>query len=280
MTGQFVTIVFLSIPYIVEEMLKSEWSDDLEKSMIRPIAAAAIVAVTLTGCSTPSATTYTRQDVGRIMESTRGTVVDSRTVEIAGESSGFGAAATGIAAGVAGASTIGSGSGSVVAGALLGLMGAVVGALAEEALTSRTGVEYTVETEDGRVMTVIQNPESGEPLPAGTPVRVQFGGQFTRVIADERGSAPAGVPAPSAAPPATMTETPGTPGGSDTPSGGGGSDWINPDQPSAGASTISATPSTSPSETPEASSTRQLNVGQLNGGPGSDAESSGSSPRY
>ncbi len=251
--------------------------------MIRPIAAAALIAVALAGCANPSATTYTRQDVGRVMESTPGTVVKARTVEIAGESSGLGAAATGIAAGTIGASTIGSGSGSVVAGALLGLVGVVVGTIAEEMLTSRTGVEYTVETADGRMLTVIQNAEDGEPLPPGTPVQVQFGGQYTRVIPDAPAAGPV-TTAPEAPPPAAAAPAPGERAPGTGAPASGGRDWVNPDEVGSRPSTRGPSSAGGPDPAPSGGgattdSTRALNIDQLRGR-SVEPDGTGAAPRY
>lgn len=206
--------------------------------MFRPITIA-VVALSLAACSGPSSTTYSRQDLGRVMESTDGVVVSSRMVDVEGESSGLGSVTGGITGGAVG-STIGSGSGSVLAGAALAIVGIIAGALVETALTSETGVEYTVQTNDGRVLTVIQVAESDDPIPDGSPVRVQFGGQYTRVIPVVHGESDRMIPpregpgaAPLSEPEAIMT--PSRPGGFGTPSTPGdptlGDDdvWIDPD---------------------------------------------------
>ena len=54
-------------------------------------------------------------------------------------------------------------------------------------MNNREGIEYVLQMEDGRTVTLVQNRESEEqPLPDGTPVLVQVSGQYTRVIADPR----------------------------------------------------------------------------------------------
>jgi outer membrane lipoprotein SlyB len=192
-------------------------------------------ALLVAACASSNRDTYSKQDVGRSMEMTRGTVVSARPVHIQGESSGLGAAAGGIAAGTIGYSTIGSDSGAAIAGVLLGIAGAVVGALVEQAVTSESGTEYTVQMNDGRTITIVQNEDgAGETIAAGTPVLVQWAGEYSRVIPDQASLSPAAGPPP----PATGSETPpaSTPSppaaGQSTPPATGGpapQDWVNPD---------------------------------------------------
>ena len=53
--------------------------------MRRPVAGLGIVALLLAGCSHPSSTTYDSGDVGRTIETSEGSVVSSREVEITGQ---------------------------------------------------------------------------------------------------------------------------------------------------------------------------------------------------
>jgi outer membrane lipoprotein SlyB len=195
------------------------------------VSAAALVSA----CASSDLDTYSKQDVGRSMEMTRGTVVASRPVHIRGESSGLGAAAGGITAGTIGYSTIGSNSGSVIAGVLLGIAGAVVGSLIEEAVTSETGTEYTIQMNDGRTVTIVQNEsDDDDVIAAGTPVLVQWAGEYSRVIPEHASLSPTVGPSP---PPAGMATSPGSEppppgtGGSTppSPSGSAPQDWVNPD---------------------------------------------------
>jgi outer membrane lipoprotein SlyB len=180
-------------------------------------AAIAVVAAALlaAGCTHPTSNTYDTSDVGRPIAVSEATVVSSRIVDIHQKPSGVGPAA-GLAAGAAtGATTIGSGSGSVVAGVLGALIGAGVGYVAEEAVTGRKGIEYTLQAPDGHVYTLVQNKDATEePLPAGTRVLVQTGASYTRIVPRPENlqgiattpPAPAAVPAP--APPQQGTVRP------------------------------------------------------------------------
>ena len=91
-----------------------------------------------------------------------------------------------VAGGVAGASvgglTIGSGNGSVLAALIGGLVGAGAGYLAEESVRSREGIEYVIRTDEGQIVTVVQNrDDQEEPLPTDARVLLQYGADYTRV---------------------------------------------------------------------------------------------------
>lgn len=182
----------------------------MRKSVLLSLPLLLVVA----GCATSTRDTYMEQDVGRVMETTRGTVVAARDVSIRGESSGLGPTIGGASGGIVAASTIGSGDGSVVAGVLGGLVGIAVGYMAEDAIRGRDGTEYTIETEDGRIVTLVQNRED-QTIPAGTPVMVQWGTEYSRVVPLQGAAAPAAY----------------GPGASSAPAGG---EWINPDTVPAG----------------------------------------------
>ena len=143
-----------------------------------------VAALLLAGCAHPSSTTYGTGDVGRTIETTPASVVSSRVVNIAGDSNAVGPVAGG-ALGAAGSALAFEGSGLVAV--IGGVLGAGVGYLAQKQLNNREGIEYVLQMDDGRTVTLVQNRQSDEaPLPDGTPVLVQVSGQYTRVIADPR----------------------------------------------------------------------------------------------
>jgi len=146
-----------------------------------------MAALLLSGCSHPSSTTYETGDVGRTIETAQASVVSSRVVDIAGDSNAVGPLAGG-AAGAAGSAIAFSGSGNTGLIAVLGgLVGAGAGYLAQKQLNNREGIEYVLQMDDGRTVTLVQNRAADEPpLADGTPVLVQVSGQYTRVIADPR----------------------------------------------------------------------------------------------
>jgi outer membrane lipoprotein SlyB len=146
-------------------------------------AAATTALLLVSGCVNSSKNVYEGRDVGRMIDTTEATVVSSRVINIKNESKGYGPLA-GAAVGGVGTGLAASGnhnSGWIVA--LGALAGAGVGYLAEQWGRSRDGIEYTVRTQDGRVMTLVQNKNSSEtPIPPGKAVLVQHAGTYTRIV--------------------------------------------------------------------------------------------------
>lgn len=96
-----------------------------------------------------------------------GTVTDARTVEIQGQDTGVLSNTGRFAAFSAGAMLLGP------VGAALGVVGALVGSLVEQAATTSSGVEVLVELDDGRSIAVVRATKSDAPsLITGTPVAV------------------------------------------------------------------------------------------------------------
>ena len=151
---------------------------------MRAVAFALAAALLLVGCSHPSGSTYEAGDVGRTIETAKASVVSSRVVKIAGQPNAVGPLSGG-ALGAAGSALAFQGSGLVAV--IGGVLGAGAGYIAQQRLNNREGIEYVLEMDDGRTVTLVQNRASEEaPLPDGTPVLVQVSGQYTRVIADPR----------------------------------------------------------------------------------------------
>jgi outer membrane lipoprotein SlyB len=176
---------------------------------IRQVAVAAL-AFLAAGCANPTSSRYNAGDVGQIIETSEGTVLSSRVVEIKGdENSGYGA----VAGGAAGATGAHVAVGNSNSGGLVTLLGAVIGAgigyLVEDSARSREGIEYMVRLDDGRVVTLVQNREDDEaPMQNGTPVLVQYGSDYTRVV--ERPAVLDGT-SPGGAPPAGTWQNPDEP---------------------------------------------------------------------
>jgi outer membrane lipoprotein SlyB len=151
---------------------------------MRALAGLLIAALVLAGCAHPSDTTYETGDVGRTIETAQGSVISSRPVKISGDVNAAGPVAGG-ALGAAGSALAFQGSGLVAV--IGGVLGAGIGYLAQKQLNNRDGIEYVLQMDDGRTVTLVQNRQADEaPLPDGTPVLVQVSGQYTRVIADPR----------------------------------------------------------------------------------------------
>jgi outer membrane lipoprotein SlyB len=149
--------------------------------MYRTVCCMALM-VSVAACSHPSSSTYGDSEVGQTIETTQGSVVSSRVVEVAGEP-GFIGAGAGAAVGAAGGGLAVNGPASLLVAIVGGLVGAGMGYMAEKQMGDRDGIEYLLQMDDGRLVTLVQNREDGEqPLPDGTPVLVQLNGQYTRVM--------------------------------------------------------------------------------------------------
>jgi outer membrane lipoprotein SlyB len=213
------------------------------------VAAAATALLLVSGCVNSSKNTYEGRDVGRMIDTTEATVVSSRVVNIKDESKGYGPLA-GAAVGGLGAGLAANANHNVGLIAALGaLAGAGVGYFAEQWGRSHDGIEYTVRTQDGRVMTLVQNKDSSEtPIPAGKAVLVQHAATYTRIIEkpdvledqwrnpDARTGGATGAATPGGGAPATGTpaagqpQTPAKAGGPPQPLQNGGGPSNAPDQ--------------------------------------------------
>lgn len=114
------------------------------------------VTLLLSACA-PNINTnhYATSNTGAVGQVMACTVVSVRQVNVSSSDSSAGAVIGAIGGGVAG-STIGHGRGSVL-GALGGAaLGGIAGDLAQEGLTSQTGVEYIVRLDNGTMRTVTQ----------------------------------------------------------------------------------------------------------------------------
>jgi len=142
-----------------------------------------VLMVSVAACSHPSTTTYGDKEVGQTIETQQGSVVSSRMVDVSGEP-GFVGAGAGAAVGAAGSSLAVNGPAGLLVAIVGGLVGAGIGYMAEKRINDRDGIEYILQMDDGRLVTLVQNRETGEqPLAAGTPVLVQLNGAYTRVMA-------------------------------------------------------------------------------------------------
>jgi outer membrane lipoprotein SlyB len=152
----------------------------LHRLALASLALSAVVLVS--GCAKPSASanvyTYNQAQRDQVMRS--GTVVNVRPITIQKEgTSGAGVVAGGAVGGVLG-STIGGGTGRTLA--ILG--GAVLGALAgdavEERVGNKDGLEITVKLDNGETRVIAQ--EADVPIMLNQRVQVISGAGPTRVV--------------------------------------------------------------------------------------------------
>lgn len=206
------------------------------------LAAGLVVA----GCSTPTSSRYEGAEVGRPIETSRGTIVSGRVVDVIGETNPAGP----VAGGVIGGAGVGLATHNAWAAILGAVFGAGLGYATQQLANDREGIEYVVEMEDGRTVTLVQNRGDEEvPLRAGTAVLVQVSGTYSRVIPrtaptiDRPDAGAPGVPSPAGAPAGAASLPPAS---STAPATGGG--WVDPDK--AGTTTTTAVPPAIPAPPP------------------------------
>ncbi len=152
--------------------------------MKKTMCAALSAALFLSACaSRDSQNTYSGKNVGVASNIEMGKVLKVRKIKIQRENTGGGATA-GALGGAAAGVNFGDGKGALAA--LIGsvLVGAVAGGIAEDALNSDEGVEYTVKKDNKKIITVAQNIEKDDvPIGKGQRVMIQVdGGGYQRIL--------------------------------------------------------------------------------------------------
>lgn len=158
---------------------------------MKTLLAAAMAAATLAACSTTSPDVIQREDAQRLSQVQDGTVLSVRPVVVEGNQSGIGAAAGGVAGGVAG-SSVGGKREQVVVGVLGALAGAVAGHAMERYGTREEAVEILVQLRNGERRSIVQA-KGNETLQPGDAVILVTTGGKTRV---SRAPAASTAPAP------------------------------------------------------------------------------------
>jgi outer membrane lipoprotein SlyB len=152
-----------------------------------------IAVLLMSGCARRiSQNYYSSASVGEASHTYRGTIVSARKVNV-GEAERLqdnttGTAVGAITGGVAG-SQIGQGSGSVLAAAGGALLGGIAGAFVEDELSKQTAMEYSVQLDNGQMMTVVQGDEEVYQVSQRVLVIVSKQGR-SRIIPDQSAAAP------------------------------------------------------------------------------------------
>lgn len=147
------------------------------------VSVTALGAITLvSGCASDSRDLYSERDVGVMIDTTEAVVVASRPVEIEAGPTAVGPVAGGISAAIVVGALTGGGFVASLATAAGGLLGFGAGYVAEREITRGEGVEYVLETFDGRTMTIVQRDDDEPRILNGTPVLLQMSGGYSRVI--------------------------------------------------------------------------------------------------
>lgn len=131
--------------------------------------------VCLSGCEAyPGGASYPRSMRGQAMQVHRVRIISVHRVVLRGESSVVGVGAGALAGGIAG-SMVGQGKGSALAAVGGALAGGLIGDAAERKITTKNGVEITVQMNSGREYVIVQA-DHGEGFRRGEWVRLMTDG--------------------------------------------------------------------------------------------------------
>jgi outer membrane lipoprotein SlyB len=186
--------------------------------LFRSAAALSLAGLLMTpvaGCSTHSADSYGRDEMGKAIAVSHGTVVSVREVKVEGTKGGVGAA-TGAAIGGVGGYQVGGNDAVHIIGAIGGaVIGGLIGLAAERGLTTDTAEEVVVQEDSGATRVYVQKMDDPNALRQGDRVLI-LRGEKIRVVKDAANTpAPATLPA---APPASSGEA--APDGWEAPAAG------------------------------------------------------------
>jgi outer membrane lipoprotein SlyB len=151
-------------------------------TMKSKLAFALATTLLFSSCAQDSITgdTYSRGEAGRAQAVQTGRITGIRPVKIEGGSQG-GALAGAIAGGFLG-SNIGGGRASNTAGAVGGaLVGSAIASQAQQAMTSRRGIEISVRLDQGGSVAIVQEVNPREQFSVGDRVRIISSGGRSRV---------------------------------------------------------------------------------------------------
>jgi outer membrane lipoprotein SlyB len=140
------------------------------------------VAILLSSCAQDSLTgdTYSRGEAGRAQSVQTGRITSIRAVKIEGANQG-GALVGALAGGFLGRN-IGGGRAANTAGAVGGaLVGSAIGSHAQQAASSRNGIEISIRLDGGGSLAIVQEVNPREPFYIGDRVRILGSGDRTRV---------------------------------------------------------------------------------------------------
>lgn len=154
----------------------------------------AVMALALTGLVTAGCVAYGGPYSGpgyaAPAHSEAGTIVSARHVMVRSDGSG-GAVVGAVIGGTAGAALGGDTGGSIAGGIAGALIGGLLGSEMEKSASEHEAIEYVIELDSGRTVTVLQDPS--QYFPRGSRVRVIFG-DHVRLVPLRSGPPPRGGP--------------------------------------------------------------------------------------
>lgn len=131
----------------------------------------------LAGCaSSLSGDVYSRNEARTAQTVTQGVITNIRVITVEGTDSGVGKIGGAIIGGVIGSRlNHGNGPWAIIGGTAGAIGGGVAGSAVEERLTRTQALEITVREDSGRVIAVVQEPNSRENFNVGDRVRIITG---------------------------------------------------------------------------------------------------------
>jgi len=153
----------------------------------------ATMVAALAACSTTSPDTIQRGDAQRLSQVQDATVLSVRPVTVDGSQSGVGGVSGAVVGGVAG-SNIGGPRSSAIVGVIGAVAGAVIGNAIERGATREDALEIIVQLRNGERRAIIQA-KGNESFNSGDPVVLVTTGGKTRVTRAPAVTAPAPAPA-------------------------------------------------------------------------------------
>jgi len=175
-------------------------------NQVKASVLALLIASTLGGCAGGiGGADYGRSQVRGEQSVRLATVMSVRNVNIEGTNSGLGTLAGAAVGGIAGNSA-GRGNGNALATVAGAVVGGLAGSAIENGASKQTGVEVTVQFDNGRLSAITQGAD--EAFKVGDRVMVTSGGGVTRVSKVAAGSALLVPPPPTGSAPAPAYATP------------------------------------------------------------------------
>ena len=139
------------------------------------------LTVVVTGCaSSKGGDVYSREDARRPMSVRMATIEGLRAVKLEGTKSAVGTGAGAIVGGIAGSGVARDAKGQAIGAVLGAVVGGIAGALTEERSSREEAIEFTVRTEDGKLLAYVQGGDINE-FKVGERVRLLGTGSETRV---------------------------------------------------------------------------------------------------
>jgi outer membrane lipoprotein SlyB len=172
-----------------QRAVKSARSNVIQEPLMKRTLVSILVLASLAACTTTSPDVISPGDANRMATVIDGTVLSLRPVTVEGSQSGVGGVAGGVVGGIAG-SSVGGRREAAAVGVIAAVAGAVAGNAIERFGTREEAVEILVQLKGGERRAIVQA-KASETLKAGDQVVIVTTGGKVRVTKAPEGTAPA-----------------------------------------------------------------------------------------